>query len=119
MVHILTRRVEIFWVIFLHLVLLPGMLHAQRGAEDYLVVERMSRESGLPDQDINGISFDSKGYAWISTFGGGLVRYDGDSFIRFSKKTDPNSVGDFVSQCCEDDYGRLWVPDAGSMNLLD
>ena len=95
------------------------MLHAQRGAEDYLVVERMSRESGLPDQDINGIYFDSKGYAWISTFGGGLVRYDGDSFIRFSKKTDPNSVGDFVSQCCEDDYGRLWVPDAGSMNLLD
>ena len=106
-------------VIFLRLVLLPGMLHAQRGAEDYLVVERMSRESGLPDQDINGIYFDSKGYAWISTFGGGLVRYDGDSFIRFSKKTDPNSVGDFVSQCCEDDYGRLWVPDAGSMNLLD
>ena len=119
MVYILSRRVEFFLVIFFHLALLPGTLRAQRGAEDYLVVDRMSRENGLPDQDINGIYFDSKGYAWISTFGGGLVRYDGDSFIRFSKKTDPASVGDFVSQCCEDEFGRLWIPDAGSMNILD
>ena len=119
MVHILTRRVEILLVIFFHLALLPGTLHAQKGAEDYLVVDRRSRENGLPDQDVNGIYFDSKGYAWVSTFGGGLVRYDGDSFMRFSKKTDPESVGDIVSQCCEDDFGRLWIPDAGSMNLLD
>lgn len=119
MVHILTRRVEILLVIFFHLALLPGTLHAQKGAEDYLVVDRRSRENGLPDQDVNGIYFDSKGYAWVSTFGGGLVRYDGDSFMRFSKKTDSESVGDIVSQCCEDDFGRLWIPDAGSMNLLD
>ena len=119
MVYILTRRVEIFLVIFFHLALLPGTLHAQKGGEDYLVVDRMSRENGLPDQDVNGIYFDSRGYAWISTFGGGLVRYDGDTFMRFSKKTDPESVGDIASQCCEDDFGRLWIPDAGNMNLLD
>ena len=119
MVHILSRRVEIYLAIFFSLTLLPGRVYAQRGVEDYLIVDRLSRESGLPDQDINGIYFDSKGYAWISTFGGGLVRYDGDSFIKFSRKLDPNSVGDFISLCCEDDFGRLWIPGAGSMEIMD
>ena len=77
MVHILSRRVEIYLAIFFSLALLPGRVYAQKGVEDYLIVDRLSRETGLPDQDINGIYFDSKGYAWISTFGGGLVRYDG------------------------------------------
>ena len=40
MVYILSRRVEIFLTIFFSLILLPGGLHAQKGAEDYLIVER-------------------------------------------------------------------------------
>ena len=67
MVHILNRRVEFLFIIFSCLVLFPGTLLAQKDAEDYLVVDRMSRENGLPDQDINGLYFDSKGFAWIST----------------------------------------------------
>ena len=114
-----TRIVEILLAVFLCLVWNPGKLHAQAGAEDYLVIERLSRENGLPDQDINGIYFDSKGFAWISTFGGGLVRYDGDSFIRFSRKNDPESIGDIVRQCREDRFGRLWIPDANGLGILD
>ena len=113
------RRVDFILAVFSCLLWIPAGLHAQSGAEDYLVVERLTRENGLPDQDINGIYFDTRGYAWISTFGGGLVRYDGDSFIKFSQKTDPPSVGDIVSRCAEDDYGRLWIPEAGRMDLLD
>ena len=105
--------------VFFCLVLFPGRIPAQTGAEDYLVIERLSRENGLPDQDVNGICFDSRGYAWISTFGGGLVRYDGDSFIGFSTRTDPEFQSDFVNQCCEDGYRRLWIPCAGIMNILD
>ena len=119
MVDILRKRVDFLLTIFSSLILLSGSLHAQTGAEDYLVVNRLTRQSGLPDQDVNRIYFDSKGYAWISTFGGGLVRYDGDSFIRFSAKTDPAFVNDFVNLCCEDAYGRLWVPTAGGMNIVD
>ena len=48
---------------------LPGRLSAQTEAEDYMVVNRLTREDGLPDQDINGIYFDNQGYAWIGTFG--------------------------------------------------
>ncbi|MCR5351910.1 MAG: helix-turn-helix domain-containing protein [Bacteroidales bacterium] len=105
--------------VFLCLLSFPGGLFAQSGVEDYIVINRLSRENGLPDQDVNGIYFDSKGFAWISTFGGGLVRYDGDSFIRFSTKTDPAFRSDFVNQCGEDDYGRLWVPCAGILNIID
>ena len=119
MVEKLSKWVDFLLAVFFCLFFLPGKLPAQTGSEDYMVINRLSRESGLPDQDINGIYFDSKGYAWISTFGGGLVRYDGDSFIKFSKKSDPESVADIVSQCREDRYGRLWVPGAGQLDILD
>ena len=119
MVDILRKRVDFLLTIFICLILLPGRLHAEPDAEDYLVINRLTRQSGLPDQDVNRIYFDNLGYAWISTFGGGLVRYDGDSFIRFSAKTDPAFINDFVNQCVEDAYGRLWVPTAGSMNIID
>lgn len=97
---------------------LPGRLSAQTEAEDYMVVNRLTRENGLPDQDINGIYFDNQGYAWIGTFGGGLVRYDGDSVLPFSSKTGASTIGDIVRQCREDDYGRLWIPGA-SLEVMD
>ena len=97
---------------------LPCGLGAQTEAEDYMVLNRLTRENGLPDQDINGIYFDDQGYAWIGTFGGGLVRYDGDSVIPFSNKTGAPSIGDIVRQCREDNYGRLWVPGA-TLEALD
>ncbi len=113
------KRVEKILAVFLCLAAFPDKIAAQMGAEDYIVVNRLSRENGLPDQDINGIFFDSKGFAWISTFGGGLVRYDGDSFVRFSNKTTPGFYSDFVNLCSEDDFGRLWVPCAGILNIID
>ena len=119
MVDILLRKVDFLLAVFFCLFLQPVGLRAQADSEDYLVIDRLTRENGLPDQDINGIYFDSKGYAWINTFGGGLVRYDGDSFIKFSTKTHPEFKGDFSSQCTEDGFGRLWIPGAGGMDLLD
>ena len=112
-------RVDLILAVFACVVFLPVGLCAQTDAENYLVINKLSRENGLPDQDVNGIFFDSKGYSWISTFGGGLVRYDGDSFIKFSTKTDPEFKGDIVSQCREDPFGRLWIPGAGGMEILD
>ena len=33
--------------------------------------------NGLPHNHVNDIFMDSNGFLWISTYGGGLVRYDG------------------------------------------
>lgn len=119
MVDKLVKKVDFLSAVFTCLFLFPLMLTAQGDSEDYIVTRRLSRDNGFPDPDINGIYFDSIGYAWISTFGGGLVRYDGDSFIRFTEKDDPDFLSDFVDGCSEDGYGRLWVPTAGGINLLD
>lgn len=119
MVDNILRRVDFLLAVFFCLFPRPETLQAQTDVEDYMVINRLTRENGLPDQDINGICFDSRGFAWISTFGGGLVRYDGDSFLRFSAKTNPEFASDFVNQCSEDGYGRLWVPCAGVLNILD
>lgn len=119
MVDKLSKRVEYLLAFFFSMILVPGNLYAGMDGEEFIVINRLTRQSGLPDQDVNRIFFDSRGYAWISTFGGGLVRYDGDSFIRFSSKTDPEFINDFVNQCAEDEFGRLWIPTAGGMDILD
>ena len=119
MVDNLIKKVDFFLAVFFCLMPVSWQLYAQNSTEDYIVIDQLTREKGLPDQDVNGICFDSRGFAWISTFGGGLVRYDGDSFIGFSTQTDPEFQSDFVNQCCEDGYRRLWIPCAGIMNILD
>ena len=119
MVDSLSKRVDFLLTFFLSLILVQGNLFAGTDGEEFIVINRLTRQSGLPDQDVNRIYFDSGGYAWISTFGGGLVRYDGDSFIKFSSKTDPEFTNDFVNQCAEDEFGRLWIPTAGGMDILD
>jgi AraC-type DNA-binding domain-containing proteins len=117
MVEIFSRQVDFILAVCIAL-LLPCGLGAQSEAEDYMVVNRLTREDGLPDQDINGIYFDNQGYAWIGTFGGGLVRYDGDSVLPFSSKTGAPTIGDIVRQCRQDDYGRLWIPGA-TLEVMD
>ena len=72
MVDILSKRVDFLLTFFFCLLLVPGELHAETDAEDYLVINRLTRQSGLPDQDVNRIYFDSKGYAWIR--GSGPIR---------------------------------------------
>ena len=119
MVEKFLSKVEFLSAVFLRLILLPWSISAQTYAEDYLVIDRLTRENGLPDQDVNGVYFDGRGYAWISTFGGGVVRYDGDSFINFSTKTHPGFTGDIVSHCHEDGFGRMWIPAAGGLNIVD
>ena len=117
MVEKISRWVDFILAVFRALSL-PDRLNAQTEAEDYMVVSRLTREDGLPDQDVNGIYFDNRGYAWIGTFGGGLVRYDGDSFLTFSSKTGARSIGDIVRQCREDNYGRVWIPGA-TLEVMD
>ena len=36
--------------------------------------------SGLPHDHVNHIFVDSQGFVWVSSYGGGAVRYDGYTF---------------------------------------
>jgi ligand-binding sensor domain-containing protein len=49
---------------------------------------------------------DSKGYLWFGTGGGGVSRYNGDSFTNFTIE-DSLAVNN-VSSILEDRKGRIW-----------
>lgn len=64
---------------------------------------------GLPHHHVNQILPDDDGFMWISTYGGGAVRYDGYSFTR-------PLIGQYVAQMsnscramANDSCHRLWV----------
>ncbi len=63
-------------------------------SETYLVSSWTSNH-GLPQNTINSIAQDSKGFIWLSTFGG-LVRFDGVNFKVFSSKEYPALLSDRI-----------------------
>ncbi len=72
-------------------------------------MECLDLSTGLPHNHVNQIFTDSQGFLWISTYGGGAVRYDGYSFMKpvISRQSEvsSNSCKGFA----EDDFQRLWV----------
>ena len=70
----------------------------------------LDMHAGLPHNFVNDIYEDTRGFIWISTYGGGLTRYDGYSFLSF---TFGNRRLSLRSNSCrnvvEDRFGRLWV----------
>jgi signal transduction histidine kinase/ligand-binding sensor domain-containing protein len=63
-------------------------------SETYLVSSWTSNH-GLPQNTINTIAQDSKGFIWLSTFGG-LVRFDGVNFKVFTSKEYPVLLSDRI-----------------------
>ena len=51
--------------------------HAANLLTDRYNLTYLDLSNGLPHNHVNDIFKDSSGFLWISTYGGGLVRYDG------------------------------------------
>ena len=60
--------------------------------------------SGLPHDHVNHIFVDSQGFVWVSSYGGGAVRYDGYTF-KAPRQGDSRSCLGFA----EDRHRRLWI----------
>ncbi len=73
-------------------------------------------KSGLPRNYVNDIMADNYGFMWISTYGGGLVRYDG---YRFEKVSDTALNSNASRSVCEDAFHRLWVAYDEHINVID
>ena len=72
-------------------------------------------ENGLPHNNVRDIFQDSNGFLWISTYGGGLVRYDGYGMM--APRLDLNSKS--CRSITEDDFHRLWVAFDEGINIID
>ena len=60
--------------------------------------------NGLPTSEANAIAETSEGFIWIGSYGG-LIRYDGNSFVRFDSTTGVASVVCLYT----DSKDRLWI----------
>ena len=80
--------------------------------------------NSLSNNFITGIIEDSKGALWITTWGGGLNRFDREknrfTHYRHNKK-DVNSISDdFVKSVSGDSQGNLWIgTQTGGVNMFD
>lgn len=96
-------------VIFVLLHLLAGTLAAKNVMTDRYNITCLDLAAGLPHNNVNQIFADSQGFVWISTYGGGAVRYDGYSFampvLNRLTQMSSNSCKGFA----EDGHQRLWV----------
>lgn len=97
--------------------LLAGVSVAQGVLTGRYNMTRLDLAAGLPHNHVNHIFADSQGFVWISTYGGGAVRYDGYSFKRLVASgllAASNSCKGFA----EDRHQRLWVAfDEGTVVL--
>ena len=71
--------------------------------------------NGLPHNNVRDIFKDSNGFLWISTYGGGLVRYDGYSMM--VPRLGLNSKS--CRSVTEDPFRRLWVAFDEGIDIVD
>ena len=63
-------------------------------------------QSGLSANGILALAADRQGHVWVGTSGGGVLRYDGETFQ--SIRLGPSALGNIVEAVLCDRAGRLW-----------
>ena len=100
--------------LFAFVTLIPCTVLAEE-SDDTEAIDPFSRDTGfhavlydntngLPTSEANDIAETSDGFIWIGSYSG-LVRYDGNDFVRYSDSTGISNVNTLFV----DSKGRLWV----------
>jgi signal transduction histidine kinase/ligand-binding sensor domain-containing protein len=104
-------------IIFLCLVFSGQNSYSQNIASN-LVFDRISKTQGLPDNSINFIFQDSRGFLWLAT-NHGLSRYDSRNFKNYTTIGN-NGISDLALKCVtEDKSGNIWFGTESGLNKLD
>ncbi len=105
--------------IFLLANLLVAPANAQSTPPQY-VTTVWHTEEGLPQNSVNAMLQDHRGYIWIGTFGG-LARFDGQRFTVFDSANTPGFGSDEIFSLYESRSGTLWIGtvDGGLIRLQD
>ncbi len=102
-----TIRNYIFLVIFLlssiYSVAKDGKLH-----EQHIRLQQISTSNGLPQNTIDCILKDSKGFMWFGSWNG-LCRFDGYNFDVFQKQQFGLLPGNMIQTLCEDSCQNIWI----------
>jgi ligand-binding sensor domain-containing protein/serine phosphatase RsbU (regulator of sigma subunit) len=69
-------------------------------------------QDGLAHSQVSTILQDSRGYMWFATYGGGLSRFDGKTFVNFSEKDGlPCNI---IRPMIQANDGKLWLGTMGA-----
>ena len=93
----------------LTLVLAATDIAAQNSFLERYNVSFLDLKTGLPHNNINDIFADSNGFVWVSTYGGGLVRYDGYGFMTPIQPSAEAMRSNSCHNVVEDAHHRLWI----------
>ncbi len=91
------------------MLLAAASTRAQRNHADRFLATRIDLAEGLPNSNVNQIFADSRGFIWVSTYGGGAVRYDGYTFTAPPTAHEPQTVSISCKGFAEDRHQRLWI----------
>jgi ligand-binding sensor domain-containing protein len=106
-------------LVCLLLVFLASPSSAREALTDYYQVTMLDLAAGLPHNNVNHFFVDSKGFMWISTYGGGAVRYDGFSFMSPGIGTPRGWSSNSCKCITEDRYHRLWIAYDERTDVID
>ena len=87
--------------------LLSAPVPAQSQPPQYITTVWQT-EQGLPQNSVNAILQDHRGYLWIGTFGG-LARFDGERFRVFDSGDTPGFGNNQILSLYESRSGVLWI----------
>ncbi|MGN8723616.1 two-component regulator propeller domain-containing protein [Segatella copri] len=83
-------------------------------------VSYLNMAAGMPNNFVDDIFQDSYGFVWISTHGGGLVRYDGFNYMNFNLGSSGISLrSNSCRNVYEDHFKRLWIAFEEGPQVLD
>ena len=83
-------------------------------------VSYLNMGAGMPNNFADDIFQDSYGFVWISTHGGGLVRYDGFNYMNFNLGSSGISLrSNSCRNVYEDHFKRLWIAFEEGPQVLD
>ena len=93
---------------------------AQGGLPSRFNVSYLNVAAGMPNNFADDIFQDSYGFVWISTHGGGLVRYDGFNYMNFNLGSSGISLrSNSCRNVYEDHFKRLWIAFEEGPQVLD
>ena len=106
-------------LVLILLVMLTSGLSAQGMLTEHYQITTLDLAAGLPHNNVNHFFVDSKGFMWISTYGGGAVRYDGFSFMSPGIGTPRGWSSNSCKRITEDRYHRLWIAYDERTDVID
>lgn len=98
----------------------PGIFYAAPNSCRFSLAS-ITMNDGLPYNFVDDVIKSSDGYLWVTTYGGGVARYDGNEFVTFhTNATNKKRIlkSNFVEKLAEDSFHRIWMAGEAGIELL-